>query len=38
MDLPTVFGISLLGDALSIAVGLLIFVVLVLLVEGLDRV
>jgi hypothetical protein len=38
MVLPTLFGISLLGDAISIAAGLLIFVVLLMLVEGLDRV
>ena len=38
LDLPTVYGISLLGDAISIAVGLVVFAALLVLVEGLDRV
>ena len=38
MDLPTLFGISLLGDAISIIVGLVVFAALLALVEGLDRV
>lgn len=38
MPLPALFAISLLGDAISIVGGLLIFALLLLLVEGLDRV
>lgn len=38
MDPPTLFAISLLGDAISIAAGLTVFAVLFLVIEGFDRV
>lgn len=38
MSLPTLLGASLAGDALSVAAALAVFAVLLLLLEGLDRV
>lgn len=37
MLLPTLFAVSLLGDAISIAAGLAVFALLLLVLEGLDR-